>query len=149
MTETTRRAVMTGAGGAGITLLLTACGGGSQETTAQASPPPAQGAEAGAGAGAGAGRAALAKTADIPEGGGKIFAGEKVVVTQPTPGEFKAFSASCTHQGCTVASVADTINCPCHGAKFNIADGSVVNGPAKKPLPVREIKVDGESILLV
>jgi len=72
-----------------------------------------------------------------------------VVVTQPTAGDFKAFSATCTHQGCKVKSVADgNIVCPCHGSKFAIADGSVTNGPAKSPLPEKTISVDGNSILL-
>jgi Rieske Fe-S protein len=91
----------------------------------------------------------LAKTADIPVGGGKIFKKEKVVVTQPKKDEFKAFSAICTHQGCTVSAVADgTINCPCHGSKYHIADGSVAGGPAPKPLPAEQIDVQGNSIRL-
>jgi Rieske Fe-S protein len=91
----------------------------------------------------------LAKTSDIPVGGGKIFKEEKVVVTQPKKDEFKAFSAVCTHQGCTVGTVSDgTINCPCHGSKFHVADGSVAHGPAPKPLPAEQIKVEGKSIRL-
>ncbi|MFI6661295.1 Rieske (2Fe-2S) protein [Streptomyces sp. NPDC050523] len=91
----------------------------------------------------------LANTADIPVGGGKIFKNEKVVVTQPKKDEFKAFSAICTHQGCTVSAVADgTINCPCHGSKYHIADGSVAGGPAPKPLPAEQIDVQGNSIRL-
>jgi Rieske Fe-S protein len=91
----------------------------------------------------------LARTADIPVGGGKIFTKEKVVVTQPKKGEFKAFSAICTHQGCTVSAVADgTINCPCHGSRFKVADGSVARGPAPEPLPEQQITVEGNSISL-
>ncbi|MEU9395288.1 Rieske (2Fe-2S) protein [Streptomyces sp. NPDC048324] len=91
----------------------------------------------------------LAKTSDIPVGGGKIFDAQKVVVTQPKKDEFKAFSAICTHLGCTVGSVADgTINCPCHGSKYRIADGSVAGGPAPKPLPAEQIEVKGNSIRL-
>lgn len=91
----------------------------------------------------------LAKTSEIPVGGGKIFKDEKVVVTQPKKGEFKAFSDICTHQGCQVSSVSDgTINCPCHGSKFNITDGSVANPPANQPLPEKQIKVTGDSIQL-
>ena len=91
----------------------------------------------------------LAKTSDIPVGGGKIFKDEKVVVTQPKKGEFKAFSDICTHQGCQVSSVSGgTINCPCHGSKFNITDGSVANPPATRPLPEKQIKVTGDSIEL-
>ncbi|MFJ2774223.1 Rieske (2Fe-2S) protein [Streptomyces sp. NPDC087300] len=91
----------------------------------------------------------LAKTSDIPVGGGKVVKDEKVVVTQPVSGEFKAFSAVCTHQGCTVSEVADgTINCPCHGSKYRVADASVADGPAPRPLPPRKITVTGNSITL-
>ncbi|MFB7032181.1 MULTISPECIES: Rieske (2Fe-2S) protein [unclassified Streptomyces] len=92
---------------------------------------------------------ALARTSEIPVGGGAVFAEEKVVVTQPKAGEFKAFSAVCTHQGCLVNRVADgTIDCPCHGSKFRVADGSVVTGPATRPLPAERINVSGETISL-
>ncbi|MGW6391921.1 Rieske (2Fe-2S) protein [Streptomyces sp. NPDC055103] len=91
----------------------------------------------------------LAMTSEIPVGGGTVFTEEKVVVTQPTAGEFKAFSAVCTHQGCLVNKVADgTINCPCHGSKYRVADGSVAAGPAPRPLPAARINVSGESITL-
>ncbi|MEV5961455.1 Rieske (2Fe-2S) protein [Kribbella sp. NPDC051952] len=91
----------------------------------------------------------LGKTGDIPVGGGKIFAPQQVVVTQPTQGTFKAFTSICTHQQCPVASVADgTINCDCHGSKYAVADGSVVNGPAPQPLAPKQITVSGDSITL-
>ncbi|MEF9882092.1 Rieske (2Fe-2S) protein [Streptomyces sp. P9-A4] len=92
---------------------------------------------------------ALARTSDIPVGGGAVFAREKVVVTQPTAGEFKAFSAVCTHQGCLVNKVADgTIDCPCHGSKYRVADGAVAAGPAPRSLPAQQIIVSGETITL-
>ncbi|NUR04823.1 MAG: Rieske (2Fe-2S) protein [Streptomyces sp.] len=91
----------------------------------------------------------LAKTSEIPVGGGKIFKDQKVVVTQPKKDEFKAFSAICTHQGCTVSTISNgTIDCPCHGSQYRIADGSVAGGPAPKPLPAEQIKVEGNSIRL-
>jgi Rieske Fe-S protein len=87
----------------------------------------------------------IAKTADVPVGGG-VIVGE-VVVTQPTTGDFKAFSAKCTHKGCTVNKIADgTIDCPCHGSKFNL-DGSVEHGPATAPLEAKAIAVQGDSIV--
>jgi Rieske Fe-S protein len=91
----------------------------------------------------------LAKTSAVPVGGGMIFTDRKVVVTQPTQGDFKAFSAVCTHLGCTVSTVSGgTINCPCHGSKFRIADASVAAGPAPRPLPAQPITVkDGEILL--
>jgi nitrite reductase/ring-hydroxylating ferredoxin subunit len=85
-------------------------------------------------------------TADVPVGGGRIFDAQKVVVTQPTAGRFKAFSAVCTHQGCTLGQVAVTINCPCHGSRFSITDGSVVQGPATTPLPAYPVKVSGAEV---
>ncbi|MET8474576.1 Rieske (2Fe-2S) protein [Streptomyces sp. NPDC006422] len=91
----------------------------------------------------------LTKTSDVPVGGGRVFPTDKVVVTQPAKGDFKAFSAVCTHQGCTVKDVSGgTINCPCHGSKFRIADASVAGGPAPRPLDPRGIEVTGNSITL-
>jgi Rieske Fe-S protein len=79
-------------------------------------------------------------------GGGVIGGG--VVVTQPTEGEFRGFSSTCTHQGCTVASVADgVISCPCHGSRFSAEDGSVDNGPATAPLPEVAVSVEGENVV--
>ena len=75
-------------------------------------------------------------------GGGVVYASHGVVVTQPTAGTFKCFSSSCTHQGCTVNKVAaGLIQCPCHGAKFSIVDGSVKAGPATRPLTVQDFTV--------
>ncbi|MFE3491810.1 Rieske (2Fe-2S) protein [Streptomyces sp. NPDC059175] len=92
----------------------------------------------------------LGTTGEVPEGGGKVFAAQKVVVTQPVQGDFKAFSAICTHQGCTVNEVANgTIDCPCHGSRFRITDGSVARGPAQRPLAPKRITVSGNEIRLV
>ncbi|WP_077799563.1 Rieske (2Fe-2S) protein [Streptomyces sp. JHA26] len=92
---------------------------------------------------------ALASTSDIPVGGGKVFDAEKVVVTQPVQGDFKAFSAVCTHQGCIVSDVRDgAVLCACHGSRFAITDGAVEQGPATKPLPQKRITVEGNSVRL-
>jgi Rieske Fe-S protein len=98
------------------------------------------------GATGGAGNGLTATAADIPVGGGKIFPDAQAVITQPKAGEFKAFSSICTHQACPVATVTDTINCDCHGSKYSITDGSVVNPPAPQPLPAKTIKVDGDTL---
>lgn len=138
-----RRAVVAGVGGVAAAGLLTACGASTATAPAPvpAAPPPAPSAAPSA--------AALASAASIPVGGGTVFADKDVVVTQPTAGEFKAFSATCTHQGCKVKSVADgVIVCPCHGSKFAIADGAVTAGPAKSPLPEKSVSVEGGSIVL-
>ncbi|WP_240136495.1 Rieske (2Fe-2S) protein [Streptomyces sp. MUM 178J] len=147
-----RRTVLA-AGAAGAAALVTGCGdgGGDTETDRPAPPPATQEPPTDAGAPDSlppAGKE-LTQTADIPVEGGRIFADEKVVVTQPVKGEFKAFSAICTHQGCTVTRVEDgVINCPCHGGQYRIADGSVARGPATRALPPEQITVSGDSILL-
>ena len=90
----------------------------------------------------------LALTSDVPVGGGKILADKKIVITQPRAGSFEAFTAVCTHQGCTVSDVSGgTVNCPCHGSRFSIANGSVVTGPAASALAPVSIKVQGTSIV--
>ena len=137
-TPATRRAALAGAGFAGLAAALAACGGGSSGSPAPAPAPAPAG-----------GHAPLASTSEIPVGGGKVFAAEKVVVTQPAAGEFKAFSAVCTHLQCIVDQVASgTIDCPCHGSRFSVKNGSVVAGPAPRPLPARPIKVAGGHITL-
>ena len=96
-----------------------------------------------------AGGTALGLAADIPVGGGKVYTDAQVVVTQPTAGQYKAFSAICTHVGCICNQVAGgTINCPCHGAKFKITDGSVVAGPATTPLATASVTVSGGKVYL-
>src|SRR4029077_14709242 len=98
--------------------------------------------------GGGGGGGTLASTSDIKVGSGTIFPNQVVVVTQPTQGEFKCFTAVCTHQGCVVSSVSDTINCACHGSQFSITDGSVVPGPATSALAAEQITVAGDEITL-
>jgi Rieske Fe-S protein len=141
VSETTRRGVLAGAAGISATVALSACTKKDQSPSAGSSSPATTSSSSAAGA--------LAAVADIPVGGGKVFAKEKVVVTQPTAGDIKAFSAVCTHQGCTVAQVADgLIACPCHGSKFKVADGSVANGPATKPLATAKVTVADGKITL-
>ncbi|MEV5547596.1 Rieske (2Fe-2S) protein [Streptomyces sp. NPDC052309] len=140
-----RRTVVAAAGAAGLAVALTACGGSDDDASGGKA---ADSSGSGGGENSGAGTA-LAATADIPEGGGKVFPDQKVVVTQPAAGEFKAFSATCTHQGCAVKSVSGgLINCPCHNSSFSITDGSVQSGPAPKPLPAVRITVSGDSVRL-
>jgi Rieske Fe-S protein len=91
----------------------------------------------------------VAAKGDVPEGGGLVVDGEELVITQPTRGQFRGFSAICTHQGCTVSDVSGgTINCPCHGSTFDIDTGEVTGGPATSPLPEMPIIVAGQEILL-
>jgi Rieske Fe-S protein len=153
MAESSRRSVLACAGTA-CAAVLTGCAtynsnsGINTGPTAPSSSAPATPAGGAASGGAGNAAAALAKTSDVPVGGGTILTDKKIVITQPQSGTFKAFTAVCTHAGCTVGSVSGgTINCPCHGSKFNIATGAVVNGPAASPLAPVNIQVQGTSIV--
>jgi nitrite reductase/ring-hydroxylating ferredoxin subunit len=140
-----RRALLAGAG---VTCAAVLAGCTTNDASTGGSAPATSGAATPAGGSSPPAAAALAATSQVPDGGGKIIDGINIVITQPQSGSFKAFSAICTHQGCIVNSVSDgTINCPCHGSKFSIKDGSVVNGPATRPLPAIAIKVEGTSIL--
>lgn len=127
---TTRRTALSLAAVAGTTTTA-ACGGDS-------------GSGAGDGTGGSEGAVTVA-TADVPEGGGLVR--DRLVVTQPSAGEFKAFDGTCSHQGCAVSEVtSDAIVCPCHGSEFSIADGSVLKGPATSGLTARTATVDGDRI---
>lgn len=137
-TAASRRGVLIGAGAIGAGVVFAACGGkdsgspagqaANSDTTATAA-------------------STSVKTADVPVGGGAVLKEAKIVVTQPTAGEFKAFSAVCTHQQCTVSKVADgTIDCPCHGSEYSAVDGSVVKGPAEKPLTPKTVTVAGGTV---
>ncbi|MGW6290790.1 MULTISPECIES: Rieske (2Fe-2S) protein [unclassified Streptomyces] len=145
-----RRRTVLAAGAAGAAALATGCGssGGDGGGDASSTPTASDGASDGASPGA-SGGAELARTADIPVGGGTVFPERKVVVTQPEEGEFKAFSAVCTHASCLVSTVSDgTIDCPCHGSKYSITDAAVEAGPATRPLPAERITVSGGVIRL-
>lgn len=147
-TRTARRTVLaagaaTLAGGA-----LAACGGDSEPKPAS-EPGSAATPSAAASAPAGDAAKAIATTAEVPVGGGKVLKDEKLVITQPTAGEYRCFSAVCTHSGCLVNKVADgTIDCPCHDSKFKDTDGAVTKGPATRPLPEKKITVANGSISL-
>jgi Rieske Fe-S protein len=124
-----RRTVLASAGVVGVGVVtLAGCGSSADGATSSAQ------------------SAAIAK-ASIPVGGGTIFADQKIVVTQPTAGTYKAFSAVCTHQACIVATVdGGTINCACHGSRFDIATGDVTNGPATQPLPAKTVTIGTDGI---
>ncbi|MFD0271341.1 Rieske (2Fe-2S) protein [Streptomyces sp. NPDC127106] len=149
--HTARRTVL--AAGAVAALsggVLTGCGSDSEksaqtppkgESPEAATPGPAGTAAASPTTG-GDGSQALVKASAVPVGGGTVITAKKLVVTQPSAGTFRCFTAVCTHQGCLVNKVANgTIDCPCHGSKFNVSDGAVVHGPATRPLAQQNIAV--------
>jgi Rieske Fe-S protein len=148
MTATTsrpdRRRALTIAASVGLTpAVLAACGGDDAGAGS-----PDEGLDTGHTAGTPA-PGPLTSAADVPVGGGVIFPDQQVVVTQPVEGEFKCFTAVCTHQGCIVSSVqAGGIRCECHGSVFSVEDGTAVNPPATQPLTEVEITVDGDEIAI-
>jgi Rieske Fe-S protein len=71
----------------------------------------------------------------LPAGGGLVLKKRNLVLTRDAQGAVKAFSALCTHQGCSVTAVkSGKISCPCHGSLFDARTGAPVAGPAERPL---------------
>ena len=142
MSAINRRRALSGSAAVALGVpLLAACG---DDSNASAVDPVTSSEPDGAESGGGE---ALASAADVPVGGCFVVSAAKVVVTQPTEGDFKAFSAVCTHQGCLVETSSDgEIPCPCHSSRFSLEDGSPISGPATASLAAVEITVDGDAI---
>lgn len=127
-----RRNVIVAAGGAAGAVLVSACGGEVSETSGDGDPTDTveRGTE-------------LAALDDVPVGGAisvELPGGEPVIVARPTEDTVVAFSAICTHQGCTVKPEATEIRCPCHGSTYDLA-GENTGGPAPSPLPPVDVTV--------
>jgi Rieske Fe-S protein len=125
--------LLAGAGGAGV-LALAACANGGPGSTGR---PPKR-------------HTPVAKLTDVQVGTAveaTLPGGEPVIVARPSAEQVVCFSAVCTHAGCTVAPAGQTLNCPCHGSRFDALTGKVVNGPATRPLPKIGVAVrDGEVV---
>jgi nitrite reductase/ring-hydroxylating ferredoxin subunit len=153
---TRRRALGAAIGGLSLPVLA-ACGGGNKAGSTATDPGTTGGsskAPKGGGSSSTPNVESLVATAQVPVGGGVILADQNVVVTQPKKGTFEGFSATCTHQGCILASVAGgTINCGCHGSQFSITNGANVTGPmgspagSVAPLPKVPVKVQGSNVV--
>ncbi|WP_394552314.1 ubiquinol-cytochrome c reductase iron-sulfur subunit [Agromyces sp. MMS24-JH15] len=132
----TRRAALslTGAGAAAVA--LAACTADTGQSNGSSS-------------GSADGSGAIAALSEVPVGGGisATIDGQPALVAQPTAGKVVAFSAICTHQGCTVAPDGGEFHCPCHGSVYDLATGEVVNGPAVKALPAIAVRVEGDDIV--
>lgn len=90
----------------------------------------------------------LAAVADVPVGGGLVLAAQDTVLVRPDEGTVRAFTATCTHQGCLVTEVAGgEIVCSCHGSRYAL-DGTVTAGPAPAPLAERAVVVTGGAVTL-
>jgi Rieske Fe-S protein len=141
-----RRTVLQVGGLVAVGGVVAACSSGSTPDSTTSAPPASAQSPASSAA---AGGTVLTPTADVPVSGGVILQDQAVVVTQPAEGQFKAFSAICTHQGCLVAAVENNeIICPCHGARYSGEDGSVLQGPAQQPLAEGTVAVEGGNVVL-
>lgn len=141
----TRRAVLLGAGAAGVAGVLAACGaeGPTQPqippATMPATTPPVTPTAPRTPAPTGPDGIPVSQ---VPVGGGVIDTERRVVVTQPVAGEFRAFDAVCQHEFCLVSQIGDgLITCTCHGSQYRVDDGSVARGPATRGLPARTATV--------
>ena len=139
--DLTRRTVLAGLGAVGA-LAVAGCGGsdsgGADSGRGATSSPPASN-----------GGAALARVDDIPLGSAisATHDGAPVIIARPDASTVVAFSAKCTHRACTVKPAGQTLNCPCHGSKFEAATGKVLNGPATAPLTSVPVKVTNGEVV--
>ncbi|KIF01878.1 Rieske (2Fe-2S) protein [Streptomyces sp. RSD-27] len=149
--QTARRTVLAAGAAALAGGTLAACGGGTEKSAPEPAGPSAPAAQPSTAASAASSPVAsappqaakaLVEASKVPVGGGTVLKEAKLVVTQPTAGSFRCFSAVCPHQGCLVNKVADgTIDCPCHGSRFQVGDGAVTHGPATRGLEEKKITV--------
>jgi cytochrome b6-f complex iron-sulfur subunit len=108
------------------------------------------GSKASSGGDAQAGGVAIASESEVAPGSAHKFkdSGNPAVLVHLKSGDFVAYSAVCTHQGCTVAYKGGKLACPCHGSVFDPAKGAeVVAGPAPTPLPEIPVKVEGGEVV--
>ncbi|MCT2593882.1 Rieske (2Fe-2S) protein [Streptomyces sp. N2-109] len=121
-----RRTVLHGAAVAGLGLTAAACSDDPDDSATPTAP------------------VSLGSSGSVPVGGAKLYREEKLVVAQPAEGDFRAFSAVCTHKGCVLSSVERTEgHCACHGSRFDVTSGEVLQGPATKPLPKVPVRAKG------
>jgi len=136
-TTMSRRTVLQATGLAAAAAVVAGCGSQGTGGAAASSPPSAAGGQA------------LVAVAEVPVGGGVVLDEPAIVVTQPSDGTLKAFTAICPHQGCPVSEVTDgEIVCPCHGSTFSIVDGAVIQGPAPEGLAAEPIAVRDGTVTL-
>jgi Rieske Fe-S protein len=136
-----RRLLQVGGAGLLVTGALAACGDDDDDDDGPEVEP-------GSGAARGSGGGAVeVPAAEVPEGGAVFREGDHVIVSQPSPGDFRAFDATCPHEGCAVSRTdgADLL-CPCHGSRFRMDTGEVVRGPAERALTGLTVEVEGDTV---
>ncbi|MFJ9027053.1 Rieske 2Fe-2S domain-containing protein [Streptomyces sp. NPDC102274] len=90
----------------------------------------------------------LGAAAEVPVGGAKLYREQRLVVSCPAKGEYKAFSAQCTHAGCLLEKLEGTVgDCPCHGSRFDVTTGAAIQGPATASLPEVPVTAEGGKLI--
>jgi Rieske Fe-S protein len=130
--QTSRRTVLCAGAVAGLGLTAVACTGDGGKNASPAPTAPVE----------------LGSASDVPVGGAKLYRNARLVVSQPSKGHYAAFSAVCTHAGCVLGQVhKEEGSCPCHGSRFDVSTGKVLQGPASRPLPEVPVRVkDGKLV---
>ncbi|MFJ2646822.1 Rieske (2Fe-2S) protein [Streptomyces sp. NPDC087420] len=123
-------AALAGAAGLGVAACSTESKLGHAETPTPTAPEP------------------LGAASEVPVGGAKLYREQRVIVYCPAKGEYKGFSAQCTHAGCLLEKLEGTIgDCPCHGSRFDVTTGEAVHGPATVPLPKVPVRLEGDNLV--
>lgn len=145
--QVARRTVLTGGTLVAGAAVLAGCGSSDTTSTGTASAAPSS--ASATAATSPAENAALAQLADVPVGGAvaAMMGGKPVIVAQPASGTAVAFSAICTHKGCTVAPAGAKLECPCHGSVFDALTGKVLQGPAGAPLASVAVSVKDGAVV--
>ena len=149
LTGVPRRPVLAAGGALAAAAVLGGCGGGEEDSAAPAQSPSSSSTSSASGdSGGSAGD--LVELSTVPVGGAvpaKAPDGKSIIVAQPSEGKAVAFSAKCTHMGCTVAPSGAKLQCPCHGSQFDALTGKVLHGPAQRPLSDFPVKVAGGTVV--
>jgi 3-phenylpropionate/trans-cinnamate dioxygenase ferredoxin subunit len=94
----------------------------------------------------------VASTADLqPNKMKAVNVNGKPVLLVNLEGTFYAIGNVCTHMACSLSNgrlKGEVVQCPCHGSMFNVKTGSVVGGPALKPEPKYNVKVENGQVMI-
>ncbi len=80
-----------------------------------------------------------------------VEVGGKEILLTNVQGKYYAIGNRCTHMNCMLAEGSlngANVTCPCHGSVFDVKTGNMVKGPARKPEPVYQTKIEGEQVLV-
>ena len=94
----------------------------------------------------------LGSTSAVPQSGlTKFDAGGYEIAVANVEGTFYALSDICTHRGCSLSEGeldGTTLECICHGSRFDVSTGDVVRGPAEQSVQAYAVRVQGDSLVV-